>query len=1179
MRAGRLTGLFAVIAVLMLGDAVAQEVSGTIPDSDSSGVQGMQSSLPTRQDTLHVLGNGPFLIRPFMDAESVRIWINGDPTDHFELDAREGLIRLGGIAPDSNIVLVAAYRHLPLTLQPAYRLWTDHQEVSFDEAASAERLPGESNPGVLTTRGRITRGVLTGNNRDARIESGLQLEVEGEVAPGVMLQANLSDEDTPLVPEGVTRQFDQFDRIQIGLSSRRGEVRLGDFNAALEGTRYGLLQRKLQGASVSVAPIRTGSQSVHSIRAAAGAAISRGQFHTTDVAILEGVQGPYRLTGAAGERFILVLPGTERVYLDGVLLERGMNMDYIIDYQLGEITFTSRHVMGRERRVRVDYEYTTNRYTRTMTFSEATLGLGGSFNKPWATVTFGGIREADGDAFLDESGLSAADSMLVASSVDGNVQVDGALVVPYDAEALYTQYVRDVSTSGEAIWMELTRAPEEGESVYRVPFTFMGAGRGSYVRVPSQGGGIAYRWAGEGAGAYEAVRTLPVPSRKSLGEVRLRVLGIPGLRIESGVAASSLDRNRLSLDRSSVRTGTASDLTLSTEPLHLGMGMSFSVRSTGYVRTADFETFERVRGVEFARDWALPLLDRSPFGAVLDGADERLGDVSMTLRHGDDSSLQAGLGRLSLGSNVKSTRRHADADIELFERARLELSFRETRASGNLSGPFASEHRSGRGRLSAANAPGGWSPWLEYEEDRWVQKGLGALAAAGGTDRTDRLPYRSASAGLDRSWQTHVVSVSGTFRQEDDLHIDGTTFVGGSRIRIVQAAWDWIPSTRIRSRSTIGWRRSSPTGPSEPSSDAQNALLVGLDGQVRSGSAGTIGWMYSVRSEQTAAMQEVFIRTGPDRGSFVWQDINGDGRIQLDEFFPETTPGEGEYARTLFPSDSLESATTAEARLSYNWLPTPSSSGWRRASLNTSIDVRETTKTEDRVGVYLLRPSALRQPGQTVNGRIRMSGTLGFYPLRRDRDADVSVIRVSSLSKLANGSESMEQTRIDVGLREEVFDRLDLTLESGWSEETSRSVQFATRSFDIRRWEIRPGSIVRVKAWRVQSEWMVGRGEEDGTGASVRTMRIPLTVFWNRNQMRWRTGGEWSESAIEGGTPQGLQLFELTEGRGAGTSWMWHVHLDVQLTEIVSATLRYDGRRPTGLPVIHTGRFQLSARF
>jgi hypothetical protein len=43
---------------------------------------------------------------------------------------------------------------------------------------------------------------------------------------------------------------------------------------------------------------------------------------------VEGSQGPYKLKGQNGELYVLVISGSERVYVNGLLLERGENNDY-----------------------------------------------------------------------------------------------------------------------------------------------------------------------------------------------------------------------------------------------------------------------------------------------------------------------------------------------------------------------------------------------------------------------------------------------------------------------------------------------------------------------------------------------------------------------------------------------------------------------------------------------------------------------------------------------------------------------------------------------------------------------------------------------------------------------------------------------------------------------------------
>ena len=74
--------------------------------SDTTQSTGTVFTAPSRVDTLNVVGGGPFLVRPFMEAGSERIRVNGSHVgnDAYLLDARKGLITLRDIAPDSSIM-------------------------------------------------------------------------------------------------------------------------------------------------------------------------------------------------------------------------------------------------------------------------------------------------------------------------------------------------------------------------------------------------------------------------------------------------------------------------------------------------------------------------------------------------------------------------------------------------------------------------------------------------------------------------------------------------------------------------------------------------------------------------------------------------------------------------------------------------------------------------------------------------------------------------------------------------------------------------------------------------------------------------------------------------------------------------------------------------------------------
>ncbi|WP_319800031.1 hypothetical protein [Flavobacterium sp. N1718] len=220
----------------------------------------------------------------------------------------------------------------------------------------------------LSTSGSITRGVTVGNNQNAVVNSSLDLQITGRLSDKVSLRASIQDTNIPLQEGGYSQRLDEFDQIFIELFGDNWNIRAGDLFLENRRSRFLNFNKKVQGIAVGL----TLGDAEHKTTLYASAALVRGQYARSSFTGQEGNQGPYKLRGPNNELYILVISGSERVYVNGILLKRGESNDYIIDYNAGEITFTSLFPITSEMRINVEYQYADRNYTRFVTYGGAT---------------------------------------------------------------------------------------------------------------------------------------------------------------------------------------------------------------------------------------------------------------------------------------------------------------------------------------------------------------------------------------------------------------------------------------------------------------------------------------------------------------------------------------------------------------------------------------------------------------------------------------------------------------------------------------------------------------------------------------------------------------------------------------------------------------------------------------
>jgi hypothetical protein len=372
----------------------------------------------------------------------------------------------------------------------------------------------------ITKSGSLTRGLSFGNAQNVFVNSALNLQLEGQLSEDVAIQAVISDQNVPYQPEGNTQQLRDFDRVFVQLTGKGWKLLAGDVVFRNPGRLYGgydpshflRYYRSVQGgqAEASYASVGKGRATT-----SVGVAVSKGKFASIQLPVSEGVQGPYRLRGPGNERFIIVLANSERVYLDGRLLQRGFNFDYVIDYNTAEITFTPAVVITAYSRVRVDFEYSDRNYSRTILAVTHRLEAG----KFRFFSNF--YREKDNPRNPLALQLTDAEKLLLQDVGD---QTGGALLPAITETESYNpalvSYRRADTLVDGQVYEVYVQSDDPVLARYQVQFTEIGPGGGNYQLLRTTANGRVYAWVppqnGVAGGSFEPVRLVPLPTQRQV---------------------------------------------------------------------------------------------------------------------------------------------------------------------------------------------------------------------------------------------------------------------------------------------------------------------------------------------------------------------------------------------------------------------------------------------------------------------------------------------------------------------------------------------------------------------------------------------------------------------------------------------------------------------------------------
>ncbi|MBT8324424.1 MAG: hypothetical protein KJO96_03925, partial [Winogradskyella sp.] len=219
--------------------------------------------------------------------------------------------------------IVVDYLRYPVFLTKVYRQLDESIIVNNTKGLQTlyklEQRDGKSNFTPfdgLSTSGSISRGVTIGNNQNSVLNSELDLQISGKLSEKVTLRASIQDANIPLQESGYSQRLDEFDQVFIELLSDDWRIRAGDIDLSNPNSYFARFTKRVQGLLVD-------ANLGDNLNVFASGALVRGQFTTSQFNAQEGNQGPYKIRGPNDELFVLIVSGSETVYVNGVPLERG----------------------------------------------------------------------------------------------------------------------------------------------------------------------------------------------------------------------------------------------------------------------------------------------------------------------------------------------------------------------------------------------------------------------------------------------------------------------------------------------------------------------------------------------------------------------------------------------------------------------------------------------------------------------------------------------------------------------------------------------------------------------------------------------------------------------------------------------------------------------------------------
>jgi hypothetical protein len=1103
------------------------------------------------------------------------IVIKGVDTSYYFIDAVKAVL-IWKKKPSVDSVEIV-YRTFPFKLDAEVkRLNYDSvrnnfisQPFIFNKNNAVDNSSGLFDFGNINYNGSFGRSMSFGNNQDAVFNSQLNLQLSGYIGDSIQIAAAITDNNIPLQPDGTTQQLNEFDKILLQFKKKNWEINLGDIDIRQNQNYFLNFYKRLQGISYQQQS-KIGANGSNKLLTSG--AIAKGKFTRNVFQGLEGNQGPYKLQGANNELYFVVLANTERVFIDGELLQRGEDQDYVINYNTSEITFTPKRMITKDRRIQVEFEYADRNYLNSLLYASDELQLNRKLK-----INVAAYSNADAKNSPINQTLDSKQTQFLANLGD-SVQYAYYPIAAIDSFSVTKILYKKIDTLHNSIHDSIyvySTSPDSAK--YNLNFVEVGANRGNYIALYNGANGKVYQWVapvnGIKQGNFEPATFLVTPKKQQIITVGAEYKINNKTLLKAETAISNYDANTFSSKDKSDNSGFAGKFLLQRQgrlmtnkkPLQLKELISYE-----YV-SERFKPLERLRSVEFARDWGLSL---TPSAAT-----EQLASAGIEIKDSLHNFLLyniSGYFRSDNYNGIKQNLQYLQTVHNWQLKANVSLTNNSTLDyKGYFFRPIIEVNKL---FPQLKNYSIGANYFSEYNVQR-----------SSVTDTLIALSYSNDNVSAfikSNQLKNNRWSFTYTFRQNTLPYQKSLLQTDKSNNYNLSA--EVLSNKKHQLRFNLTYRELTVANSFLTNLTPDKALLGRTEYIINEWNGFVTGnALYEVGSGQEQKRDYSYVQVPPGQGQYTWNDYNGDGIPQLNEFELALFADQATFVRVYTPTNVYVKSDYTQFNYSININPRALANKIHNKNLKnfiTRFNLQSAMQTGKKVlsngGLQINPFSKNINDTALINLTNVLSNTISFNRFSSSWGVDLSNVRNYNKSLLTYGLQSRQISEWTMKGRINIKRSYTLELVQKLGETDLITPSFNNQNYQLKIISTEPKlSYISGTTFRIQASYQyINKQNSIMYGAETSTNNsFNLEGKFNAVQSGSITARFTYSNISFAGTPNTTTSYIMLDGLLPGKNYLWNIEFTKRIANYLEINFSYEGRKPGETRVINIGRASVRA--